>query len=165
MIIQQIRNATMRVTYGGKTFLMDPWLAPKGEPSPYTASHFLSRHTTAGSGDAPLCPLPFPAERILADVDACIVTHIHPTHIDMDADGRPGGRLDRNLVMYVQNREDVRAFRRSGFCARAHALVHVLLPPHPREQGAGAQRYHCTLRAHLRRRFRMPRREDAVSRR
>ena len=115
MIIQQIRNATMRVTYGGKTFLVDPWLAPEGEPSPYKASHFLSRHTAAGSGDAPLCPLPFPADRILAGVDACVVTHIHPTHIDMDADGRPGGQLDRKLVMYVQNREDVRAFRRSGF--------------------------------------------------
>ena len=78
MIIQQIRNATMRVTYGGRTFLVDPWLAPEGEPSPYTASHFLSRHTAAGSGDAPLCPLPFPADRILAGVDAC--RDAHPSH-------------------------------------------------------------------------------------
>ena len=28
--IQQIRNATVKVSYNGKIFLIDPWLAPKG---------------------------------------------------------------------------------------------------------------------------------------
>lgn len=27
--IQQIRNATVKVSYNGKIFLIDPWLAPK----------------------------------------------------------------------------------------------------------------------------------------
>ena len=115
MIIQQIRNATQRITYGGKTFLVDPWLAPAGETSAYTAAHARLRLSSDGCGETPLCSLPCPVEKILAGVDACIVTHIHPTHIDMDEDGRPGGPLDRNLVVYVQNREDVRTFRRSGF--------------------------------------------------
>ncbi len=30
MNIQQIRNATMRITLGNTTFLTDPWLADKG---------------------------------------------------------------------------------------------------------------------------------------
>ena len=28
MIIEQIRNATLRITYAGENFLVDPWLAP-----------------------------------------------------------------------------------------------------------------------------------------
>lgn len=30
MNITQIRNATLHITFGGKTFLVDPMLAPKG---------------------------------------------------------------------------------------------------------------------------------------
>ena len=30
MKIQQIRNAMVRIRYAGKTFLTDPWLAPRG---------------------------------------------------------------------------------------------------------------------------------------
>lgn len=30
MQIRQIRNATIKIHYGGKVFLVDPWLAPQG---------------------------------------------------------------------------------------------------------------------------------------
>ena len=30
MIIQQIRNATLKIQYGGFTILLDPWLQDKG---------------------------------------------------------------------------------------------------------------------------------------
>jgi L-ascorbate metabolism protein UlaG (beta-lactamase superfamily) len=30
MIIQQIRNATLKIEYGGNTFLIDPWLQDQG---------------------------------------------------------------------------------------------------------------------------------------
>lgn len=30
MIIRQIRNATLKITYAGYTFLSDPWLSDKG---------------------------------------------------------------------------------------------------------------------------------------
>ena len=30
MIIQQIRNATLKIMYGGITFLVDPWLQDQG---------------------------------------------------------------------------------------------------------------------------------------
>ena len=29
MKFQQIRSATIKITYAGKTFLIDPWLAPR----------------------------------------------------------------------------------------------------------------------------------------
>ena len=29
MRFQQIRSATVKITYAGKTFLIDPWLAPR----------------------------------------------------------------------------------------------------------------------------------------
>lgn len=29
MQIHQIRNATVKITYAGNTFLVDPWLLPK----------------------------------------------------------------------------------------------------------------------------------------
>lgn len=31
MIIQQIRNATLKITYGGRIFLVDPWLEDQGK--------------------------------------------------------------------------------------------------------------------------------------
>lgn len=47
MKITQIRSATNRLVYAGKTFLIDPWLSP-GTPSasptsPATPSIFLTR--------------------------------------------------------------------------------------------------------------------------
>ena len=30
MIIEQIRNATVKITYEDRTFLVDPWLQDKG---------------------------------------------------------------------------------------------------------------------------------------
>ena len=30
MVIQQIRNATLKIEYGSNTFLIDPWLQDQG---------------------------------------------------------------------------------------------------------------------------------------
>lgn len=62
MQIRQIRNATIKIHYGGKVFLIDPWLAPKdgfgcfaGLPesipfkTPDSQKTFISM---------PICPLP-----------------------------------------------------------------------------------------------------------
>ena len=37
MKIQQIRNATLRIEYAGKTFLTDPWLMDKGAMGTFRA--------------------------------------------------------------------------------------------------------------------------------
>lgn len=51
--------------------------------------------------------LPESTEEILAGVDAYILTHIHPDHIDMDfAKGTIGAPLDHHLPIFTQNEED-----------------------------------------------------------
>lgn len=58
---------------------------------------------------------------ILAGVDAYIVTHVHPDHIDMADDGSVGAPLDKAVPVFVQSEEDAAVLRRSGF-ARVEVL-------------------------------------------
>ena len=117
MIFEQIRNATIRLTYGGKTFLVDPWLAPKGA---------LGSFDDLGEGAAvrpeqaalkmPLCDLPRPVSEILAGVDAYIITHIHVDHIDQNlAGGTCGAPLDKTVLTFVQSDDDRAVLEKSGF--------------------------------------------------
>ena len=76
MKIQLIRNATMKITYAGRTILTDPMLAPKGEFEPF-----------AGIARNPTIELPFQAEQIVKGIESVIVTHDHPDHFDKAASG------------------------------------------------------------------------------
>lgn len=71
MEIQLIRNATLRITYAGKIFLVDPFLAPK-----------FSQPTYAGKSKNPLVDLPIAIDKILDGVDYLIITHTHSDHFD-----------------------------------------------------------------------------------
>ena len=62
-----------------------------------------------------------PVADILTGVDAYIVTHVHPDHIDMAADGSVGAPLDKAVPVFVQSEEDAAVLRRSGF-ARVEVL-------------------------------------------
>ena len=116
MNIQQIRNATLRITYAGKTFLIDPWLAGKGEMGTFRSLGGLFRcESDKWDVPMPMCSLPFPKEDILKGVDACICTHVHPDHIDMAPDGTIGAGLDKDMPLFVQSMDDAHAFVRSGF--------------------------------------------------
>ena len=118
MKIQQIRNATIRITLGGKTFLVDPWLAGKGEMGcfadipghPYTLPDPVKEMISM-----PIFPLPIVQEDVLAGVDGYIVTHIHPDHVDMAADGTVGEKLDHTITVFVQDEADKSVFLHSGF--------------------------------------------------
>ena len=116
MNVQLIRNATLKITYAGRTFLVDPWLAGKGETGTFRSLGGVFR-CEDGKWDIPMpmCDLPLPREDILQGVDACICTHVHPDHIDISPDGTIGAALDRNLPLFVQSTEDAHAFVRSGF--------------------------------------------------
>jgi L-ascorbate metabolism protein UlaG (beta-lactamase superfamily) len=72
--IQLIRNATMKITYAGRTILTDPMLSPKGEFEPF-----------AGIAQNPTIELPFQAEEIVKGIESVIVTHDHPDHFDKAA--------------------------------------------------------------------------------
>lgn len=119
MKIQQIRNATNKITYAGKTILLDPWLAPQysmGSFNSIPGKPFLIPDRMKMEIPMPICPLPLSIEEILSGVDAIIVTHIHPDHIDMDPrTGIVGGNLPKDLPLFLQNEKDKEIFEKSGF--------------------------------------------------
>lgn len=101
--ITQVRNATLLVEYGGARFLVDPMLSDKGAfPGFPGTAHSQLRN--------PLVELPMPIDRII-DVDAVIVTHLHPDHWDEAAKSK----LPKSLPIYAQNDTDAALIRKDGF--------------------------------------------------
>ncbi len=115
MNIQQIRNATVRITYDDNVFLIDPWLIKKGAMGCFSDTPFRCADPAKENIPMPMCDLPMPAEDVLRGVDAYIVTHVHPDHIDIEPDGTVGKTLNKNLPTYVQSTDDANIFLRSGF--------------------------------------------------
>ncbi len=115
MNIQQIRNATLRVQYADALFLIDPWLCPKGSMGSFAQIPEYRVREEQRSLLMPLCDLPMSAADVLDGVDACIVTHVHPDHVDLAADGTAGGPLDHDLPLFAQSADNAEVFRRSGF--------------------------------------------------
>ena len=94
MKITQVRSATIIVEYNNTKFLIDPWLMPKD---------YMPGFDTAINSDVrqPRVELPFEIEKIV-DVDAVIITHIHPDHWDEFAENA----LDKNIKVFVQSSVD-----------------------------------------------------------
>lgn len=101
---QHVRNATSRLTFAGKTFLIDPMLAPKGQ---YPGFPGTLREELRN----PMVDLPFVAEQVLSDVDAIILTHTHLDHWDDVAQQL----IDKQLPILVQNANDASLVRSQGF--------------------------------------------------
>lgn len=110
-----IRNATLKITYGGQTFLVDPWLMKKGAFGTFRNTPYRQLTEDREDIPMPLVDLPFPLEDVLAGTDACIITHIHPDHIDMGADGILGATLNKNTPTFLQRSEDTRTLWDEGF--------------------------------------------------
>ncbi|HCE6543732.1 TPA: MBL fold metallo-hydrolase [Pseudomonas aeruginosa] len=102
--IQQIRNATLKIRYAGKTFLVDPLLAKKGA---YPGFEGTFRSNLRN----PLVDLPMPAKDVLAGVDAIIVSHTHLDHWD----GGEHQFIRKDIPLYVQHEADARLIRGQGF--------------------------------------------------
>lgn len=119
MQIKQIRNATNKIQYGGKTFLLDPWLAPQyglGTFAAIPGHPFSVPDPVKEQIPMPLYGLPESVDEILDGVDAYILTHIHPDHIDMDlANGTIGAPLDHSLPIFAQDENDAAVLKKSGF--------------------------------------------------
>ena len=88
MDLRLIRNATLRLRYGGLELLIDPMLSV--------------RHAIRVMGDSternPTIDLPCSIDEVIADVDAVIVSHLHPDHFDEAA----FGVVPRHLPVYCQ---------------------------------------------------------------
>jgi L-ascorbate metabolism protein UlaG (beta-lactamase superfamily) len=112
MKVQQIRNATLVIDYGGSRFLIDPMLAPKDSMPGFagTANEHLRN---------PTVELPVPMEQIL-DVDAVIVTHTHTDHWDQTA----AEAISEDLPVYAQHFSDRALIRQAGYVSLEDGAVH-----------------------------------------
>jgi L-ascorbate metabolism protein UlaG (beta-lactamase superfamily) len=87
MKLQLIRNATLKLSYGGRTILIDPYFAPR---------HSLE--SFAGISPNPLVDLPLSIPDILNSVDLIIVSHLHSDHYDSVAQQM----LPKHLPLFCQ---------------------------------------------------------------
>lgn len=117
MKIKQIRNATLRVTFGGVEFLVDPWLISRSEGFSFGQGPFTAEVVDPAQLGIvmPMCELPMPLSNVLSGVDAYLLTHLHPDHFDMAPDGTAGEKLDKSVPLFVQNEREVGVMKKSGF--------------------------------------------------
>ncbi|MBT3178203.1 MAG: MBL fold metallo-hydrolase [Desulfobacula sp.] len=87
MKIQQIRNATLKLTYAGKILLTDPYLAEQHSMVSYRGDQW-----------SPLVELPFSIIDVLDGVEMILVSHIHSDHFDKTAQKN----LSKSLPLYCQ---------------------------------------------------------------
>ena len=115
--IRQIRNATLRVRFGGVEFLIDPWLVGRAEGMTFRKGPFASEVVDPAQLDVvmPMCELSIPIAEVLKGVDAYVLTHLHPDHFDMAADGALGAKLDKTVPLFVQNEDELAKMKVSGF--------------------------------------------------
>ena len=104
MQVQLIRHATLRVTIGQHTMLVDPMLSDKEAMEPIQNSSNNRRN--------PLVPLPFSVKEILKDVTAVLVSHTHRDHWDAAA----AELIPKTLPILCQP-EDSEKFFEAGFGA------------------------------------------------
>jgi L-ascorbate metabolism protein UlaG (beta-lactamase superfamily) len=102
MRLRLLRHATLVVENNGHTILVDPMLDDAGARPPIQNS--------PNPRNNPLVPLPIPAEKLLQDVEAVLVTHTHSDHWDATA----GNLLPKDLPLFGQP-EDEAKFRSLGF--------------------------------------------------
>ncbi len=102
--LQQIRNATAKITYGNTTFLIDPMLSKKGTYPGFEGTYRSELRN-------PLVELPMPEAEVLNGVDAVIVTHTHLDHWDDAAQAL----LPKDLPLFVQHDADAAIIRKQGF--------------------------------------------------
>lgn len=101
---QHIRNATAKIEMAGSTFLVDPYLAPKGSYAGFEGTINSQKRN-------PLIDMAAPIEKVLQGVDAVIVTHTHADHWDEYAQKV----LPKTLPIFVQNPGDAQIIRSQGF--------------------------------------------------
>lgn len=127
MQLQLLRNALLKLAYGGRTFLIDPDLGPKH-----------SRRSFTGRSQNPMVELPEPIETILAGIDQIIVSHLHADHFDETAKAR----LPKDLPLACQP-GDEETIAAAGFesvtpLQNFLRLGSIVLNRHPAQHGTGA---------------------------
>jgi L-ascorbate metabolism protein UlaG (beta-lactamase superfamily) len=105
MRLTLVRNATLLLDLDGRRILVEPALDDAEARPPVEDSPNPRRN--------PLVPLPVPAEELVRELDAVIVTHLHRDHFD-----DTGARLvPRDVPVFCQP-EDEEHLRGLGLDAR-----------------------------------------------
>lgn len=117
MKIRQIRNATVKIGYGGQTFLIDPWLIKKGAFGVFRDTPFRPLTEDRENIPMPMVDLPCSREEVLSGVNAYVVTHFHPDHIDMEGAEIRLDALRKDTPVFVQSSENAKFFWDNGFSA------------------------------------------------
>lgn len=102
--VQLIRNATVKVSYGDTTFLVDPMLAKKGTYPGFEGTYRSELRN-------PMIELPMSAQKVVKDVDAVVVTHTHSDHWDDEA----RKWLRKDIPLFAQDEGDAKVIRSQGF--------------------------------------------------
>jgi len=102
VILTLVRHATLVLEYAGRRLLVDPMLGEQGSAP--------AVENTPNQRPNPLVPLPVPAPKLVAHVDAVLVTHLHDDHFDDTAKRA----LPRELPLACQP-EDAEQLRGEGF--------------------------------------------------
>lgn len=105
MRLTLIRNATMLLELEGRRVLVDPMLDDVGARPPVENSPNPRRN--------PLVRLPLPAEEVVRELDAVVVTHLHRDHFDETA----ARLLPRDVPVFCQP-EDEQSLAALGLLAR-----------------------------------------------
>jgi L-ascorbate metabolism protein UlaG (beta-lactamase superfamily) len=90
MRLTLVRHATLILEIDGHRLLVDPMLDDAGTGPPI--------EDTPNQVPNPLVPLPIPAEEVVRDLDAVVVTHLHEDHFDETA----ARLLPRNVPVFCQ---------------------------------------------------------------
>jgi L-ascorbate metabolism protein UlaG (beta-lactamase superfamily) len=99
MQIQLIRSATLRVTYAGHLFVIDPYLAAKHELPSYT-----------GKSRNPLVDLPCSPQEVIAGIEMAVISHLHSDHFDPAAQSL----LPKETLIFCQPGDEAR-LKAKGF--------------------------------------------------
>lgn len=111
MEITQIRNATLKIKYGGVCFLVDPWLQDVGS---------ITSFVEPGTFKNPTVPLPIPVDEVLSGVDCYVIAHVHPDHLDLKFESSENMAfathvLDKAVTVVSQSEENAAFMREAGF--------------------------------------------------
>ncbi|HPH83850.1 MAG TPA: MBL fold metallo-hydrolase [Ferruginibacter sp.] len=80
MKVHHLRNATLVIETRDKVILVDPMLGKKGTASPtFTLFRFKPQRN-------PIVDLPSNAMNIVEKTTHCLITHLHPDHLDKEAE-------------------------------------------------------------------------------
>jgi L-ascorbate metabolism protein UlaG (beta-lactamase superfamily) len=102
MHLTLVRHATLLVRVAGLRILVDPQLDPQGARDPVPSTFNPRRN--------PLVELPEPAEALVEQLDAVLITHLHGDHFDATA-----RRLLRRDVPVLCQPPDQERLRDDGF--------------------------------------------------